>query len=350
MKGSIMFTIARRGVLGLGAGAAALALAGAGRGARAADPVEVRVGFIPVTGVAQLFVLNGLGWAAEKGLKLKLTQFASGPNLIQAVASGGIDAYFAGVGPLIVARQKGIGVKVVAATAVEELSVLGGKRIAEAAASGGTIAEAFAAVAKDLGRPVKIATQPKGSVPQTMLLYWIRKVAGIDDASVEVVPLGIEETQQALLAGGVEAATIREPAITVVMEKNPDIKILVTGGQILPNQPGSVFGLTEAFIEKAPAAAQALVDLTVRATDLLNKDPKSAAPLVNDVLGKGLLSVETVEKALVSPGSRFVADPESILESTTIFQNFQLEIGAIDKAGDLGKLFDASYYKRTVGK
>lgn len=345
-----MLSIARRGVLGLGAGAAALALTGAGRKARAADPVEVRVGFIPVTGVSQLFVMNGLGWAAEKGLKLTLTQFASGPNLIQAVASGGIDAYFAGVGPLIVARQKGIGVKVVAATAVEELSVLGGKKVAEAAAKGGTIAEAFAAVAKDLGRPVKIATQPKGSVPQTMLLYWIRKVAKIDEATVEVVPLGIEETQQALLAGGVEAATIREPAITVTIEKNPDIKILVTGGQILANQPGSVLGLTEAFIEAHPEAAQSLVDLNVKATDFLNKDPKAAAPQVNAVLGKGLLSVETVEKALVSPGSKFVADPESIVESTKIFQDFQVEIGAVASAGDLGQLFDASFYKKAVGK
>lgn len=345
-----MVAIDRRGVLGLGAGAAALALSGLGRRASAAEPVEVRVGFIPVTGASQLFVLDGLGWAKEQGINLKLTQFASGPNLIQAVASGGIDAYFAGVGPLIVARQKGVGVKVVAATAVEELAVLGGKKVADAAAKAGSIAEAFAAVAKDLGRPVKIATQPKGSVPQTMLLYWLQKVAKVDEETVEVVPLGIEETQQALLAGGVEAATIREPAITVTIEKNPDIKILVTGGGILPNQPGTVFGLTEAFIEKQPAATQSLVDLTVRATEFLKKDPKAAAPLVNAVLGKGLVSVETIEKALVSPGSKFVADPESIIEATRIFQDFQLEIGAIDKVGDLSQLFDASFYKKAVAK
>ncbi|MFA5121381.1 ABC transporter substrate-binding protein [Zavarzinia sp.] len=346
-----MVAINRRGVLGLGAGVATAAFAGGFRPARAADPVEVRVGFIPVTGAAQLFVFDGLGWAKERGLSLKLTQFASGPNLIQAVASGGIDAYYAGVGPLIVARQKGIGVKVVAATAVEEVAVLANGALAEAVAkAGGDIPKAFAALAKELGRPVKLATQPKGSVPQTVLLYWVRKVAKIDEATVEVVPLGIEETQQALLAGGVEGASIREPAITVVQERNPAIKILVTGGQILPNQPGTVLGLTEKFIAEQPAAAQTLVDLTVKATELLKSEPKTAAPLVNAVLGKGLLSVETIEKALVSPGSKFTADPESIVQATGILQDFQLEIGTIDKTSDLSQLFDASFYKKAVAK
>ena len=342
-----MVTIDRRRVLGLGA-AAALAVAGGSRRALAADPVEVRVGFIPVTGAAQLFVLDGAGWAKEAGLNLTLTQFASGPNLIQAVASGGIDAYFAGVGPLIVARGKGIGVKVVAATAVEEIAILANKALSEEAAKGGSIAQAFAAQAKALGRPVKVATQPKGSVPQTVLLYWVRKVAKIDEAHIEVVTLGIEETQQALLAGGVEAATIREPAITVTQEKNPDIKILAAGGQILENQPGTVFGLTEDFIAKQPAAVQTLVDLTLRATKLLKAEPKKAAPYVTAAIGKGLVSVETIEKALVSPGSKFITDPDSIVATTDILQNFQVEIGAIDKTGDLGQLFDSSFYKKAL--
>lgn len=342
-----MVSIDRRKVLGLGAGVAALAMAG-GRRALAADPVEIRVGFIPVTGAAQLFVLDGEGWAKEAGLNLKLTQFASGPNLIQAVASGGIDAYYAGVGPLIVARQKGIGVKVVAATAVEEIAVLANKGLAEQAAKGGTIAEAFAAHAKTLGRPVKIATQPKGSVPQTVLLYWVRKVAKIAESDVEVVTLGIEETQQALLAGGVEAATIREPAITVTQEKNPDIKILAAGGEILPNQPGTVFALTEDFIGKQPAATQTLVDLTLRATKLLKSDPKKAAPHVAAAIGKGLISADTIEKALVSPGSKFITDPEAIYATTGLMQDFQLEIGAIDKTGDLSQLFDSSFYKKAA--
>src|SRR3954467_8738283 len=77
-----------------------------------AQTVPVRVGVIPIIGAAPIFVANGEGWTKEAGLELKFTTFESGPNMIQALASGTIDVYVAGVMPLAVARTKGIGTKV----------------------------------------------------------------------------------------------------------------------------------------------------------------------------------------------------------------------------------------------
>ncbi|SOR27557.1 protein of unknown function [Methylorubrum extorquens] len=87
----------------------------------AAQTVPVRIGVIPVIGAAPVFVANGEGWLKEAGLAPAFTTFESGPNMIQALASGTIDVYVAGIAPLAVARTKGIDVRVVAATAIEEM-------------------------------------------------------------------------------------------------------------------------------------------------------------------------------------------------------------------------------------
>ena len=63
--------------------------------------------------------------ARDAGLNLKLTQFESGPAMISALASGTLDAYYGGIGPIMVASARGIDVKVYAATAIEEMTFVG---------------------------------------------------------------------------------------------------------------------------------------------------------------------------------------------------------------------------------
>src|SRR4051794_26729120 len=77
---------------------------------------SVRVGFIPVMGAAQVFVAEAEGWNKQAGLNLDLKAFESGPNMIQALSSGTLDVYVAGLAPLLVARSRNIDVRVVAAT------------------------------------------------------------------------------------------------------------------------------------------------------------------------------------------------------------------------------------------
>ena len=50
--------------------------------------------------MAPILVVDKEGWAKEAGLDLKFTTFESGPLMIQALASGTIDIYVAGVAPL----------------------------------------------------------------------------------------------------------------------------------------------------------------------------------------------------------------------------------------------------------
>ena len=80
------------------------------------------------------------------------------------------------------------------------------------------------------GAPARLATQPAGSVPNTTLQHWLWEVGKVDKADVTVVPMGIDATQQAVLVGAVEGATVREPAVTIVQGRDPSIKLVALGG------------------------------------------------------------------------------------------------------------------------
>ena len=311
---------------------------------------QVRVGVIPVLGVAPIFVVDKEGWAKEAGFDFKFTTFESGPVMIQALASGTLDVYVAGVAPLGVARSKGIDIRVVTSTAVEEMTVVAGAKLAPSFKPGVAPAQALKDFRAANGKPARLATQPPGSVPHTTLVHWLTQVIKADKADYEIVPMGIDATQQALLTGAVDGATIREPTDTIVQQRDPRIKIVALGGEMFPNQPGTVVAFSGAFLSKNQAGVQKLVDALVKADKLIKAEPKRVAPYVEAALGKGLIDAATIEKALASPASKFTADPRVIMEATKKMQSYQVSIGTLEKDVPLDGLFDVSFYEKATAK
>lgn len=344
------FMFDRRALLG---GTAALAAAAALRPAPVAAQaarVPARVGVIPIVGAAPVFVADGLGWTREKGLDLAFTTFESGPNMIQALASGTIDVYVAGVAPLGVARSRGVDVKVVASTATGENVLLASPRLARVFAPGVAPAQALKAYRTETGKPVRLATQPPGSVPNTVLQYWLWEVAKADKADVEIVTMGIDATQQAILADAVEGAIVREPALTIIQNRLREAKVVAGGDDLFPGQPGSVVAVSGAFLSKHPQAVQELVNALVRAGERLRKAPDEVAPVVAKSLAKGIVDTPTIAAALKSPASRFVIDPRVIVEPSKAMQAYQVKLGSLKEEVPLDALFDASFFvKATTG-
>ena len=315
-------------------------------GRAAAAPQKLRVGIIPILGAAPVIVLDREGWAKAAGLDLQFITFESGPNMIQALASGTLDVYVAGVAPLAVARAKGIDVRVVTATAVEELAHAGRAELAAHFKPSVSAGQALAAYRRAEGKAARLATQPAGSVPNTTMQHWLWEVGKTEKADVEIVPMGIDATQQALLTGAVDGATVREPAVTIVTQRDPRIKIVALGGEMFPNQPGTVVALTGAIVQNDPKTAQSIVDMTVRAVNLIKSSPDRVAPHIEAVLGKGIVDTATIRAALTSPASKFVADPNSIVEATRLMQAYQVKLGSLDKEYPLEGLFDPSFYSK----
>jgi NitT/TauT family transport system substrate-binding protein len=306
----------------------------------------VRVGVIPIIGASPLFVAHGEGWLREAGLDITFSTFESGPNMIQAVASGTIDVYIAGVAPLGVARARGVDVKVVASTATGENVFVAGPRLAPFFAAGVTPAQALARYRAQTGRPARLATQPAGSVPNTTLQHWLWEVAKADKADVEIISMGIDATQQAVLADAVEGAIVREPALTIIQSRNPAVRLIAGGDELFPGQPGTVVAVSGTFLARHEAAVQALVNGVVRGADLIGRDPARAAPHVGAILGRGIVAPELIQRALTSPASRFAVDPRLIVEPTKAMQAYQVKLGSLQQEAPLDALFETRFFER----
>jgi len=324
----------------------AAALLGAG-GASAQQNQQLRVGFIPVMGAAQVFVADGEGWLKQSGLTLAPSTFESGPNMIQALSSGTLDVYVAGLAPILVARSKGVDVRVVAATVVEEMGLAAGPSLTPFL-EGRTYAEAFKAFREKNNRRAKFATQPLGSGPNTTLQRWLWDVAKADKADVEIVEMGIDATQRALATGAVEGGSVREPAWTILQKQNPGIKLIATGKDMFPNFPGVVVAVLGSFADKNPKAVDALVRSIIRATALLKDKPEQAVKHIGPAFGKGLIPEDVLLTALKSPQTQFTSDPRRITESTVQLQDYQVKLGALSKAESLDGLFDLAVYDRAA--
>ena len=204
------------------------------------------------------------------------------------------------------------------------------------------------------GRPVRIATFPEGSVPHTVLLYWLSERLGIDTATrdefVEIVPMGADQVQQALLAGQVDGASILEPTLTIVRELAPETRVLARAPEMFPGQPGAVLAVRESVIRDHPEAVQRLVDLHVRATEFLNTRPEESARHALAYIGAGLVEVETLEAAITSPSTNYTADPREIVEPTRRMHDFQLAQGSLAQPVDLDALFESRFYEAAVAE
>ena len=312
--------------------------------ARAAD-TRVRFAYVPVVGAAPLFVFTGAGWAKEAGLDIAPTRFDSGPPAISALASGTIDALAIGIAPIAVARAKGLDVKVVSAVSLGGSGFVASPALAAALGAGG-VAEGFAAFHKSRGQPAKLATLPPGGVPTITLNHWLFKLNNTSRDDVRVSAMGIDAVQQAVLSGAVDGGTVLEPALTIVLARDPKLKMLATSDQMFPGIPGVVVAVSGAFAKAHPEAVDSIVALTRRASQFIVASPAEAAGYTQQVFGGGLVDPATLARSLSSNALAFVADPHAIEGPTKRMLDYQVELGDFEKAPSTDGLFDYGPWSR----
>jgi len=248
----------------------------------------------------------------------------------------------------LVARSSGVDLRVVASNIVEHVGFLARGDLARyMLVDPKAGVERFAA---KKGRKPRVATFSKGSVPDTVLRYWLLKVAQLPVDSLDIVPMGADRVQQELLAGTVDGASILEPIITLILAKDKTAKVVLDGRDMMPNQPGAVLAVRSDFIRKNPAVVQQLVALHNRATEFLVLNPDAATRDIHDSIGKSSVTLDVIEKAISSPYAKFTSDPYRIMASTQLMQNFQLEIGVLTKSVELKDLFDVTFFNKLASE
>ena len=308
---------------------------------------SLEIGYMPIIPVSQAFILLESDILDEAGVSAPtLIKFQNGPAIVQALLAGQLDVAYLGIGPAMVARAKGADVKVVAANIVEQISLVALGELTPYFDSGGA-ATAFARFKADKGRKSVISTFPKGSVPDTVLQFWLRKQLGLSAQqitdNIDIIYQGAAQVQQSLMTNAVDGAAILEPIVSIVLDRSPEAQVIVSGSDMFPNQPGAVLVVRESLIAERPELVKSLVGAHIESTKQLRETPASVAIAVGKYVGGGRLPATIVLKALERSKSQFQADPNSIIDGTREMRDFQTELG-LNVEVDLDSLFDTSFY------
>ncbi len=326
---------------------AALGAAGSGEQAETSpELLSLEAGVMPILPVSQFFIISEKGWDREEGLVLNQNMFQSGPAMVQAVASGNLDIMFFGIGPAMVSRSRGQDIAVITSLIIEQMSFIARDNLAmhwdERDPAG-----VFRRFREENGRRAKIATFQEGSVPHVVLMYWLENVLQVGTEDVEILGMGANAVQQAMLSGAVDGASTLEPIVSIVSNAEPGSRVLARGSQLFPRQPGAVLAVRSPLFDEYPDLGERLVRLIRRATDFIRDEPGQASEIIAGAIGDGLVDPQIIESALRSSRDSFVADPRIILESTAEMQRFQVEIGTLAAEVDIEELIDVSYFETT---
>lgn len=309
-------------------------------------PLEV--GYMPIIPVSQAFVVLENGTLDKVGVSdPKLIKFQNGPAIVQALLAGQLDVAYLGIGPAMVARAKGADIKVVASNIVEQISMVTLGDLAPYF-DNGDAKTAFARFKADKGHKAVISTFPQGSVPETVLQYWLRHQLGMSSEeisdNINIIYQGAAQVQQSLMTGAVDGAAILEPVVSIVLDRKSDAKVVAAGSEMFPHQPGAVLAVREKLIAEHPELVQALVKAHVAATAELRDEPEKAAKAVGKYVGGGRLPAQIVVNAIKHSHDQFKADPNAIIDGTRTMRDFQAQQGSLKANVDLKTLFDTRFY------
>ncbi|MEU5880530.1 ABC transporter substrate-binding protein [Spirillospora sp. NPDC047279] len=252
-----------RAALAAASSSAVLLLAACGGGQGSSDasgdgPTSVKVSVIPIVDVAPIYLGNRQGFFAEQGLKLELVTAQGGAAIVPAVVSGQVDFGFSNFTSLILARSKGLPLKVVAPGAGS--TGVGGKDF------GGVVVKAGSPLksAGDLAGK-RVAVNTLNNINDTTVRASIR-AAGGDGKAVKFTELAFPDMLAALDKGNVDAVQVVEPFLTTALKNG--------GRLVASNYVDTAPGLTIAGYFTSQQTAGAKPDLVKRFAAAMQKSLK----------------------------------------------------------------------------
>jgi NitT/TauT family transport system substrate-binding protein len=240
----------------------------------AAGNVEVRLGYFPnLTHATALYgVAKGL-FADKLGDKVTLTPtvFNAGPDAVEALFAGALDATYIGPSPTVNAFSKSNGEAV---------------RVISGATSGGAFLVVRSGIkgAADL-RGAKLATPQLGNTQDVALRAWLADRGFHTDlqggGDVSILPQSNSQAVEALQAGAIDGAWIPEPYASQAISK-AGAHVLVDERDLWPNGRYVTTQLIvrTAFLQAHPDLARALLEAQVEANDAVNADGAAAQQVV----------------------------------------------------------------------
>jgi NitT/TauT family transport system substrate-binding protein len=178
---------------------------------RASAADALKVGGVPIEPAADIHYANEQGYFKAAGLNVNIEILANGQNLIAAVAGGAYDIATSTIPAIAVARERGIGIKLVAPAGIHSSTAPTDLLL--------VTQNSPLRSARDLNGKI-VATSGLNNLPALAIRTWIAKNGG-DVATVKFVEFAIPAMAEALQLGRIDAAVMTEPFITAAKGLRP---------------------------------------------------------------------------------------------------------------------------------
>jgi NitT/TauT family transport system substrate-binding protein len=225
--------------------------------APAAELTAVKVGYVPVSIFAPVFVAKEKGYFAEQGLDVSLEPFPGGSDPVVLTASGQLDVAIGGAGPAFWnAIAQGLPIKVIAPGHAEGNPVATPLMISKSVCESGSITSVA-----DL-RGKKVSVNARGATE-----YWLSQAlgtAGLTLADIDLQTLAFPDAVAALASGALDAAMVGEPLATKAEQDGIAVRLL-TDFPVQDVQPTVVFA-NQDFLNDKPALATGFVTAYLKAS------------------------------------------------------------------------------------
>ncbi len=277
---AVVFRTTRRRLVSLLGAALCLSTAGAVEAQSAPAAPVLRIGYQKS---AALFVLQKAQGTLEKrlaaiGAGVKWVEFPAGPQLLEGLNVGAVDAGFVGEAPPIFAQAAG----------AQFVYIANDSAAPEAEALVVSKDSPIRSVADLKGKKVALN---KGSNVHYLLVKVLEK-NGLKYSDIQPVFLPPADARAAFEKGAVDAWVIWDPFLAAV-EKQTGARVLADGRGVVNNY---AYYLGErSFYEKHPQVIQALFDDTLERSRWLKANIKQAAQIIAPLQG---LDVDVVETSL----------------------------------------------------
>ena len=321
----------------------ALPLAGCSQQAVAPAAASLRLGYFANVTHAPALIALDRGLFAEalgRDVMLEPHAFNAGPEAVEALFSGALDATYLGPNPAInaFARSHGEAIRIVAGCT----------------SGGASLVVAPSIASPEQLRGAKLATPQLGNTQDVALRSWLHSQnlgAGLEGGGdVAVFPQPNAQTLEAFRAGEIQGAWVPEPwASRLVLEG---------GGSVLVDErslwPDGRFVTTHlivrtAFLREQPELVARLLRAHVQAVDFANASPAEAREIANAVIARVTgqsISPAVLERAWSS--LTFTVDPiasslrRSAADATAVGLLDPVDLAGIYELGPLDAILAAA--------
>ncbi|GAB3282866.1 ABC transporter substrate-binding protein [Parasphingorhabdus pacifica] len=226
-----------------------------GQGNGQVEKSKIRVGALPITDHAPLYLARENGSFQEQGLEVEIVNAANGTAALNSMIGGDYDITYSSYVPFFQAQAKGVAdLKIVAdcASASRETSMImtyPGSSVKEPA---------------DL-EDATIAISAAGTISELLTKVAMR-AHGVSFEEAEFTPISFPNMPAALQQQRVDAAMLTEPFVTLAARGSGAVPILDVSTGPAEDLPLSGYGSTAEFVEENPKTVDAFQRAMAKAT------------------------------------------------------------------------------------